>query len=118
MSSLNERPLGISIISIAFIIIGIVFLAIMLPATGGNFLYAILSIIVGIGSLLCGYGLFKGKSWSRWLSILLLISILMILVINTATSSNLINPLIYGFIFLPIILFLVYFQKRTVKSYF
>jgi hypothetical protein len=115
MSRLSERPVGITIMSIALFIIGIIFVVVsFLPLD--ILVFRLIAFIVGIASLVCAYGLFRGKPWSWLLTIIILILGIIILIYNGLMVSPEIL-LVYIFIGLLLGLGIYYMQRSTVKSY-
>lgn len=128
-NQVKKRPAGISIISIFFIIGGILSILGISSSIQG-----IVSFAFGIAYIVIGWGLRKGKSWS-WSGFIVLtvlgvlmsiVSIIMILMSPhfQQLSANNINNLIFGFVILISIeigislLLVYYFYRPNVKLFF
>lgn len=108
----KERPLGIKILTVLFIINGI--MALLVVASGIRWdLDFLHQLIVGVVAFPIAYGLWKGLSWARIAAILIVLLAIAKPIINlirlegSSTISLFLN-----------ILILVYLFKGNVKDYF
>jgi len=113
----RQRPIGVTIIAILAILGGIAFLA---SGLGTLILIPLIGIFIGSGLLILGlayflmaYGLWKGKSWS-WILTLILSGIGIIVGIGSIIVGNIGS--IFHIIINAIVIFYLY--RPNVKSFF
>ena len=114
----EERHTGIKILTVFFVINGIVSLGVIsLLALGGRLnvdLTLFQGLIVGISAFPIAYGLWNGLSWARVSAIIIVLLALVMVIINIIVfdegSSNI--------SFFVNILILLYLFKGDVKNYF
>jgi hypothetical protein len=69
METSKHRPLGVTIIAVLNLIVGIIAIAVGIPAL--IVVVGIVLIAIGIASLVMAYGLWKGKSWAWTITLIL-----------------------------------------------
>lgn len=110
----KERPLGIKILSIVFIINGIISLLVVASGLTGD-LDFFHQLIIGVAAFPIAYGLWKGLSWARIGAIIIVLLAIAVPIINViilkgeggSSISLIVN-----------ILLLFYLFKGDVKDYF
>jgi uncharacterized membrane protein HdeD (DUF308 family) len=111
MENQRHRPLGVTIIAILNVIVGIIAIAVGIPAL--IVVVGILLIAIGIASLVMGYGLWKGRSWA-WTITLILSGIGIIssaVSIAERQTGAIVNLVIYAII-------IYYLYRPNVKAFF
>ncbi len=110
----EERPLGIKILTILFIINGII--SLLVVASGLTWdLDFFHQLIVGVAAFPIAYGLWKGLSWARIGAIMIVLIAIAIPIINLIQLEGEGGSSISLFVN---ILLLVYLFKGDVKDYF
>ncbi len=112
MESQKHRPLGVTLVAILLIIIGVISLI------GGLILLVvivgIIPLALGIAYLVMAYGLWKGRSWARIITLILAgigIVIGIVYIIQDNLGGGIVSIIINGII-------IYYLNRPNVKAFF